>query len=288
MPPYLKAVVVGATAIGGLYVVTHVETMQLNGRRRVMFLSPEHEERLGEQAYREILSSSRLLPPSHPMSRAVTRVGRKIAQESEAPFMKWKFHVIEAKEPNAFCLPGGKVFVHSGLFKVLSSEDALAAVMFHEAAHGLARHGAEKISFSLLVYGLLAVVFPDYGQISDLMVKLAVDLPFSRKLELEADSIGLRLMAQACYDPRASIQMNTSLGQIDKGSQFKYFSTHPPSAERVQSLREQLHNALKVYEASGCGSRKQAFAKAMKPAFSPQVLAGGMRNLDLLLQSSRR
>ncbi|KAL4139984.1 hypothetical protein PRNP1_015413 [Phytophthora ramorum] len=199
----------------------------------------------------EILSSSRLLPPSHPMSRAVTRVGRKIAQESEAPFMKWKFHVIEAKEPNAFCLPGGKVFVHSGLFKVLSNEDALAAVMFHEAAHGLARHGAEKISFSLLVYGLLAFVFPDYGQISDLMVKLAVDLPFSRKLELEADSIGLRLMAQA-------------------DRKFKYFSTHPPSAERVQSLREQLHNALKVYEASGCGSRKQAFAKAMKPAFSPQ------------------
>ncbi|KUF96599.1 Mitochondrial metalloendopeptidase OMA1 [Phytophthora nicotianae] len=265
--------------------------MPLTNRRRIMFLSPEHEERLGEQAYREILSSSRLLPPSHPMSRAVTRVGRKIAQETNAPFMKWTFHVIEAKEPNAFCLPGGKVFVHSGLFKVLRNEDALAAVMFHEAAHGLARHGAEKISFSLLVYGLLALIFPDYGQISDLvttvlsvkckvlkvlivfvaqMVKLAVDLPFSRKLELEADSIGLRLMAQACYDPRASIQMNTSLGQLDKGSQFKYFSTHPPSAERVQALREQLNNALEIYEASDCGSRKQAFAKAMKPAFSPQ------------------
>jgi predicted Zn-dependent protease len=73
------------------------------------------------------------------MSRAVARVGRKIAEETDAPFMKWKFHVIEAKEPNAFCLPGGKVFVHSGLFKVLRDEDALAAVMFHEAAHGLAR-----------------------------------------------------------------------------------------------------------------------------------------------------
>ncbi|KAE8879371.1 hypothetical protein PF010_g9514 [Phytophthora fragariae] len=268
MPPYLKAVVVGSATLGGLYVVSHVET--INDRHRIMFLSPEYEERLGEQAYRQILSSSRLLPPSHPMSRAVARVGRKIASESDAPFLKWTFHVIEAKEPNAFCLSGGKVFVHSGLFKVLRDEDALAAVMFHEAAHGLARHGAEKISFSLVVYGLLALVFPDYGQISDLMVKLAVDLPFSRKLELEADSIGLRLMAQACYDPRASIQMNTSLGQLDKSSQFKYFSTHPPSAERVQALREQLQNALEIYEKSGCGSRKQAFAKAMKPAFSPQ------------------
>lgn len=73
------------------------------------------------------------------MSRAVARIGRKIAQETDVPFIKWTFHVIEAKEPNAFCLPGGKVFVHSGLFKVLRNEDALAAVMFHEAAHGLAR-----------------------------------------------------------------------------------------------------------------------------------------------------
>ncbi|KAG7399536.1 metalloendopeptidase [Phytophthora boehmeriae] len=241
--------------------------MPLTGRRRVMFLSPEYEERLGEQAYREILSSSRLLPQSHPMSRAVARVGHKIAEETDAPFMKWKFHVIEAKEPNAFCLPGGKVFVHTGLFKVLQNEDALAAVLFHEAAHGVARHGAEKISFSLLVYGLLALIFPDYGQISDL---LAVDLPFSRKLELEADSIGLRLMARACYDPRASIQMNTSLGQLDKGNQFKYFSTHPPSAERVQALREQLREAIDIYVSSDCGSRKEAFSQAMKPAFSPQ------------------
>lgn len=71
-------------------------------------------------------------------------------------------------------------------------------------------------------------------------MKVAVDLPFSRKLELEADSIGLRLMAKACYDPRASIQMNSSLGQLQKNNsvaQSKYFSTHPPSAERIKALR---------------------------------------------------
>ncbi|CAI5727613.1 unnamed protein product [Peronospora farinosa] len=270
MPPLFKAVVASTVTIGGLYVVSHVETMPHNGRHRLMFLSPEYEKKLGDRAYRKILRSSRLLPPLHPMSQAVARVGRKIQEETDVPFIQWTFHVIEANEPNAFCLPGGKVFVHSGLFKVLRNEDALAAVMFHEAAHGLARHGAEKISFSLLVYGLLALIFPDYGQISDLIVKLAVDLPFSRKLELEADSIGLRLMAQACYDPRASIQMNTSLGQLDKGSQFKYFSTHPPSAERVQALRDQLRDALEIYEASDCGSRKKAFAKPMKPSFSPR------------------
>uniref|UniRef100_A0AAV1U563 Peptidase M48 domain-containing protein n=1 Tax=Peronospora matthiolae TaxID=2874970 RepID=A0AAV1U563_9STRA len=269
-PPYIKALLIGSATIGGVYVASHIETMPHNGRHRVMLLSPEYEEKLGEHAYREILSSSQLLPSSHPMSRAVARVGRKIVQETNVPFMKWTFHVIAATEPNAFCLPGGKVFVHSGLFKILRNEDALAAVLFHEAAHGVARHGAEKISFSLLVYGLLALLFPDFGQISDLLVKLAVDLPFSRKLELEADSIGLRLMAQACYDPRASIQMNTALGQLDKGSQFKYFSTHPPSAERVQALREQLNSALDIYETSDCGPRKQAFAKAMEPAFSPR------------------
>ncbi|KAF1780689.1 Peptidase M48 [Phytophthora cactorum] len=166
--------------------------MPLTNRRRIMFLSPEHEERLGEQAYREILSSSRCY---HHHTRDASWSQNR-AGDGRA------VHEVDVSR---------KVFVHSGLFKVLRNEDALAAVMFHEAAHGLARHGAEKISFSLLVYGLLALIFPDYGQISDLMVKLAVDLPFSRKLELEADSIGLRLMAQACYDPRASIQMNASL-----------------------------------------------------------------------------
>uniref|UniRef100_K3W615 Peptidase M48 domain-containing protein n=1 Tax=Globisporangium ultimum (strain ATCC 200006 / CBS 805.95 / DAOM BR144) TaxID=431595 RepID=K3W615_GLOUD len=181
--------------------------------------------------------------------------------------MKWQFHVIESPEPNAFCLPGGKVFVNSGLFKVLRNEDSLAAVLFHEAAHGIARHGAEKVSFSLLIYGLLALIFPDYGQLSDLLVKVAVDLPFSRKLELEADSIGLRLMAKACYDPRASIQMNASLGQLEKknpAAQFKYFSTHPPSAERVKALREQLRDAVEIYEASDCFDRKKSFFEVMK------------------------
>ncbi|TDH65906.1 hypothetical protein CCR75_005362 [Bremia lactucae] len=154
-----------------------------------MLLSRKYEEQLGEQAYREILSHGRLMPKSHPlklnthintlvMSRAGARVGRMIEQKSNAPLMKWTFHVIESEEPNAFCLPGCKVFVHSDLFKIMSNEDTLAAVMFHEAAHGLDRYRAYEVTnrFDL-----------------DEIVKLAVDLPFSRKLELEADSIGLGL-----------------------------------------------------------------------------------------------
>ncbi|TMW68215.1 hypothetical protein Poli38472_007887 [Pythium oligandrum] len=267
-PPYLRALMLGTASVGGLYVASHVETMPLTGRRRVMFLSHLSEERLGERAAQEIMHSERILPASHPMSRAVSRIGHKIAEQSDNPHMKWQFHVIESHEPNAFCLPGGKVFVNTGLFKILHNEDALAAVLFHEAAHGLARHGAEKISFSLLVYGLLAFFLPDYGQFSDLLVKLAVDLPFSRKLELEADSIGLRLMAKACYDPRASIHMNNALGKIEKknpAARFKYFSTHPPSKERVQALRDQLRDAMEIYEASDCYDRKQAFHTVFVP-----------------------
>ncbi|TDH73680.1 hypothetical protein CCR75_003214 [Bremia lactucae] len=112
------------------------------------------------------------------MSRAVVRVGCMIEQKSNAPFMKWTSHVIESEEPNAFCLPGGKVFVHSGLFKILSNEDTLAAVMFHEASHGLAPYEVTNwFDLDEAVYGMLKLVFPDYGQISDLIVKLAVDLP---------------------------------------------------------------------------------------------------------------
>jgi hypothetical protein len=157
-------------------------------------------------------------------------------------------------------------------------------------------HGAEKVSFSLLLYGLLALVVPDAGVLSDLvrafsrhrsslvvapwtdslsctiqLVKVAADLPFSRKLELEADAIGLRLMARACYDPRAAIQMNAALGALQEkhgGSvgALKYFSTHPPSHERVEALRRGLKDALEIYNASGCGPMKKAFGQAMTPA----------------------
>ncbi|KAJ0390339.1 hypothetical protein P43SY_010597 [Pythium insidiosum] len=219
--------------------------MPLTGRRRLMFLSHAAEEQLGERAYQ--------------MSKAVARVGAKIVETTDDPHMKWRFHVIDSAEPNAFCLPGGKVFVHTGLFKILANEDTLAAVMFHEAAHGVARHGAEKVSFSLLVYGLLAFLLPDYGRLGDLVVHLAVDLPFSRKLELEADSLGLRLMAKACYDPRASLQMNAALGKANEIQVFKYFSTHPPSDERMQAVRSQLRDAMAIYEASDCFEKKQAF-----------------------------
>ncbi|GLE02903.1 hypothetical protein PINS_up011767 [Pythium insidiosum] len=282
-PPYMRAMVLGTATVCGVFVVSHIETMPHTGRRRLMFLSHAAEEQLGERAYQEILRSERLLPSTHPMSRTVARVGAKIVETSNEPRMKWRFHVIDSPEPNAFCLPGirtcnsqderrshraqgltdlcqgGKVFVHTGLFKILSNEDTLAAVMFHEAAHGVARHGAEKVSFSLLVYGLLAFLLPDFGQLGDLVVHLAVDLPFSRKLELEADSLGLRLMAKACYDPRASLQMHAALGKLHERQPPKYFSTHPPSEERMQAARRQLRDAMTIYETSGCFERKEAF-----------------------------
>lgn len=267
VPSYLKAMVVGGAAATTVLVASHVETMPLTGRRRIMFFSSRSEERLGENAYREIMRTNKILPPSHSMSLAVSRVGRKIERLAENPDMRWKFHVVDSDVPNAFCLPGGKVFVHTGLFKILKNEDSLAAVMFHEAAHGIARHGAEKISFSLLVYGLLALILPDYGQLSDLMVKLVVDLPFSRSLELEADAVGLQLMAKACYDPRESIQMNQALEKAASKHGVtppKYFSTHPPSHERIQALKGQLKDAMNVYNAQDCGALRSSFRRAVK------------------------
>ncbi|DAZ97500.1 TPA: hypothetical protein N0F65_009768 [Lagenidium giganteum] len=213
--------------------------MPLTGRRRLMLLSPPTEEALGDQAYEEILSQSIVLGAAHPLSRAVTRVGQQIQVAVDQPQMNWKFHVIESQEPNAFCLPGGKVFVHTGLFKIVDNEDALAAVLCHEAAHGLARHGAEKISYNLVALILLALIFPSVGQLSNVLVRLVIDLPFSRKLELEADRIGLRIMAKSCYDPRASIGVNLALGKLEQRGMLahsKYFSTHPPSNERIESL----------------------------------------------------
>ncbi|DAZ97745.1 TPA: hypothetical protein N0F65_009025 [Lagenidium giganteum] len=252
----------GAESVTGcvaeVFVASHAETVPWTGRRRLMFISPRMENAMGEQAFKEVMRTEKILPPTDPMAKAVARVGRKIAANS--PGLPWQFHVIDEEEPNAFCIPGGRIFVHSGLFKILRNEDGLAAVLFHEAAHGLARHGAETISLSMFINGLLALLFPDNGYFSRLLVRLVVDLPYSRNLEMEADAIGLQLMAKACYDPRESAKMNEALGRLHQSEQLtKYVSTHPPSYERAEAIRMKLGDALAIFEEGNCHAKRAAF-----------------------------
>lgn len=181
----------------------------------------------------------------------VRRVGERIAAQTGRDY-EWEFNVIDEDVPNAFALPGGKVFVYRGLLGMTDSDDELAVVIGHEIAHAMARHGAERMSVQLgtalageaagVAIGLespaMAQVFASaYGMAS----QVGVILPYSRTQEYEADYIGLILMAQAGYDPDAALVFWRKMMQLDKGSAPPaWLSTHPPSQDRLIELQKDL------------------------------------------------
>jgi predicted Zn-dependent protease len=230
-------------------------TAPFTNRSQLILLSESEETQLGVAAYKEVLSKSAVTRDSRKME-VVSRVGERIARVAEKPTYQWEFTVIDdASTANAFALPGGKVAVYTGLFPVAKDEAGLAAVMGHEIAHALARHGAERMSQGLVLelgaVGLGAAmggqnpavaqgVMAAYG----LGAQVGVALPFSRSQESEADRIGMILMAKAGYDPEAALQLWQRMEQHEKGGRPpEYLSTHPSAATRQEQIRGWLPEA---------------------------------------------
>ena len=165
---------------------------------------------LGARAYRELLAGETISPDIE-LQAAVREVGEGIAAVAERPDYEWEFALIEADEANAFALPGGKVVMYTGLLRFARDSAGLAAVIGHEVAHALARHAAERLSQRRIIDALAsgatgAIGLPGLGHLAvvalGLGVRVGYELPFSRAQELEADHIGLILMARAGYDPQ--------------------------------------------------------------------------------------
>jgi predicted Zn-dependent protease len=198
----------------------------------------------------------------------VQRVGRRIAEAvgNDLPGANWEFVVFEAPlTANAFALPGGKVGVYSGLLYLVDSDDELAVVMGHEIAHVTARHGAQRMTESVLAVAggvLLEVVTRNKGNRDALLIGYGLTaggtvLAFTREHESEADYIGIRYAAKAGYDPRAAVTFwkkmlkgNQPEGQ--PGSLPGYFltllSSHPANARRIADLEKAVPEALPIYE----------------------------------------
>jgi len=224
-------------------------------RSQLMLMSESDEMQLGVAAYKETLSKARL--ENDPAVVAVVqRVGERIAHAANKPEYQWQFSVIDdEKTVNAFCLPGGKVAVYTGLFPVVKDEGPLAAVIGHEVAHALARHGAERMSQGTLVQvggavlgaavgtqapGLSNAAMAAYG----LGAQVGVLLPFSRSQESEADHIGMILMAKAGYDPEAALVLWQRMEQSEKGgTPPQWLSTHPSASTRQDQIRGWLPEA---------------------------------------------
>lgn len=213
-------------------------------------LSPEYMAELGAQAYAEAIAEYPVVPPGDPQAQMVERAGRRIAQASGRNY-QWEFKLLRAPDVvNAFCLPGGKIAVYTGILPVCQTEDALAAVMGHEVAHATSNHGAERMSQGIVAEVLLgaAAVGLDETKWSDdtkglvlaaigIGANLGVLLPYSRDHESEADEIGLRFAIRAGYDPNAAPALWERMAQLgDAGPEF--LSTHPDPHKRAERLRE--------------------------------------------------
>ncbi len=233
-------------------------TAPLTQRSQLILVSPTYEARLGAQAF-ETVSKKGKRSRDRALTAVLERVGRRIAAASGIQ-AEWEFAVFEEdKTVNAFALPGGKVGVYTGLFPVAETEAGLAAVLAHEVAHVVARHGAERLSQGLLAQlgaaaiqigmagkdpGVTRGVLEAYG----LGATVGVLLPWGRTQEAEADHIGLILMAKAGYDPHAALSLWERM-QKQNGRQRtpEFLSTHPGPGRRIESIQAWLPEALAHY-----------------------------------------
>jgi predicted Zn-dependent protease len=260
---------IGAAA-GLLQSIAGCQRAPGTARDQFIYLSEEKEMAMGLSAFREVLRQAPLSENSE-INEIVHRVGNRIAKAANKPEYQWEFAVIQDDRTiNAFALPGGKVAVFTGILAVTKNEDGLATVMGHEVAHALQRHGAERMSRGILEQiGQLAALGagavagrPDAAMAAMTAYGVGVSLPFDRRQESEADYIGLRLMAQAGYDPRESVAfwermsgcpraMIDKLCFRSKQAIPEFLSTHPSDVTRINQIEAWIPDALKHYHAPG-------------------------------------
>jgi predicted Zn-dependent protease len=257
-------------------------------RDQLIFFSEEKEMQFGLQAFREVLRHARL-SENPETTEMVQRVGQRIAAAANKPEYQWEFAVIQDDQMvNAFCLPGGKVAVFTGILNVTKGEPGLATVMGHEVAHALQRHGVERMSRSIIdqIAQLGAIGAAATGQAAGGAVAAGmlgaygvnVQLPFNRKQESEADYVGLRLMAEAGYDPREAVpfwermsgcprQMIGKLCFRSNQAIPEFLSTHPSDVTRINQIEAWLPEALRYYKGPGGG--EQPTPEPYRPPIGP-------------------
>jgi predicted Zn-dependent protease len=242
------------------------------GRRQTLALNPEQELKLGEQAYAEVLKKNRTVRGAD--LERVRRVGERIAEASRIKglrkemrlhlddrYLKWEYAVIDDdKVINAFCLPGGKVAVYTGLLWLVGSDDELATVMGHEAGHVLAHHSSERIAEHQMRERAIEAANGALGRMDEGKRKLLIGvlgagmelrgLSYSRNQESEADHIGLFLMTFAKYDPDQTVTFWRKMERATGGSgRPELLSDHPGNLKRIAQLQEWVPRAKGAYKA---------------------------------------
>jgi metalloendopeptidase OMA1, mitochondrial len=249
-----------------LFLAVGCATVPHTGRRQFNMVSDQQLSALSQKAFQEVVAKEPECKDQrlNEIVRKVTTQVNKAAEMIDKPKFDWDVRVIDKDVPNAFCLPGGKMIVYTGMVKYARNEAGLAAVIAHETAHAVARHGGERLSQQAALKGAIAVggeVLKNEDGSMDTKARVALGalgmggtigivLPYSRVHELEADRIGQLYMAAAGYDPSEAGRLWERMSKIKKPPIPVWLSTHPPDEDRIRNLSECLPEAQKLYAAA--------------------------------------
>ena len=220
----------------------------VTGEHQYIGLTARQEIALGLQSVPEMLKQYGGLHPDSRLQKHVDGVGLAVVNKSRAADPRWQFefHLLnDPKTINAFALPGGQIFITTGLYKLFTTTDQLAGVLAHEIAHVVARHSSQRIAKSKLTNGLINAVMVGSGdatatQIAALAGEL-VNMRFSRKDEVEADRLGVYFMADAGFDPGGMVELMMILEETGRGARMpEFFSTHPSPDNRIEKIRQAI------------------------------------------------
>ena len=247
------------------------KTNQVTGRRQLALVPETEIQQMAVQQYRQFLSQNRVVSAGESRdAEMVRRVGQRITSAITQYYTRigkpevlegyqWEYNLIDSKEVNAWCMPGGKIVVYTGLLPITQNEAALAVVMGHEITHALAHHGSERMSQGLVqqLGGVaLGVALSSrsaetqnlFMQAYGIGTQVGVMLPFSRKDEYEADQFGLNFTAMAGYNPQEAINLWRRMEAASSGNRPpEFLSTHPSEGNRIARLQKQMPEAMKYY-----------------------------------------
>lgn len=243
----------------------------ITGRSQLQLLPESELQSMAKTEYQTFLSQNKIVNTKVSKdAEMVSRVGNRIAKaiteyytaENKGAILQgyqWEFNLVDSKDVNAWCMPGGKVVVYTGILPVTQNEAALAVVMGHEIAHAIAQHGNERMSQGLLAEGLGAVgsvltsgnpvVSNIFNTVYAPGAQIGVLLPNSRKQELEADKYGLIFAAMAGYNPNEAVAFWERMSKVGGGQKPpEFLSTHPSDETRIQKVKDYAADAIKYYK----------------------------------------
>lgn len=251
--------------------MTSCTTNPITGRKSIQIANDAEIASMASTEYQKALSQAKVIRGTT-QAKSVSNVGvriknaannyyKSIGREGDLAHYNWEFNLIESPQLNAWCMPGGKVAVYTGLFPVTQNDTGLAVVMGHEVSHALAGHGNERISQTMIAqYGgaILGSTISNgqWAQIFQQVYPIGAQvglLAYGRKQELEADQMGLYLMGMAGYDPRQSIPFWNRMEAASANAQRppEFLSTHPGPENRISGLNKYMDQALQYYRAAG-------------------------------------